>query len=83
MWIVMQDKPPKGNKHRKEVQDGPVTHSMVVHLLEEHKGAWQNIMLRVISKYKTLINFGAEVLYFYCGNVDNKTNDEIAEYKKE
>ena len=39
----------RGNEHLKEVLDGVASHPLTIHFKEEHRGAPQEILLKVLS----------------------------------
>ena len=43
----------RGAEHQKEVEEGVLSHPLVLHFWEEHQGRRQPLMMRVISAHLT------------------------------
>lgn len=45
----------RGVEHNREIEEGIISHSLVVHFWEEHRGRRQRTMTRIFSKHLTLL----------------------------
>ena len=43
----------RGKEHMREITKGKKTHTLAIHFIEEHNGARQEILLRIVGKFRT------------------------------
>ena len=47
----------RGKEHTREIEEGVLSHPLLLHFWEEHNGRRQKIMMRTISVYLTVLEY--------------------------